>query len=245
MLNMTRCAALVLAAVVGLCATAETALAQATPIDRSGSREARKRQQEAQVEFNRRNTTVKALTARIRADFEQRDAWIKAQADLKAAQAAHEAARRPVLARLAAKPEFKKAMEAKQKAEAERDALRNSRSSDKLYEAAQKAIDANFALIKMENDALAADPKVQQTKQVLDAAEATVAALNEQLEQEMHSNAEWVEAKKYAEEAQLMVAQATKELQEASRREAEQARAQAEQARQSRRSSSGRGGRGY
>ena len=215
----------------------------ATPIDRSASRAARQKQSEAQVEFNRRNVAVKAITARIRADFEQRDEWVKAQADLKKAQADHEAARKPVLAALEAKPAYKEAMAAKQKAEAEREALKNSRTTDKLYEAAQKAFDANLAVTKMENDALAADPKVQHTKARLATAQEVVSALTKQLEQELESNAEWVEAKKYSEEAQLLVAQATKELQEATKREAEQARSQAESARQSRRSSRSSGGR--
>lgn len=240
MMQSMRYAALVLAAVVAM---ADVASAQTTPIDRTASREARQRQQEAQVEFNRRNAAVKAITARIKTAFEQREAWINAQAELKAARAALEAARQPVLARLAAKPEYKKALEAREKAEAERDALKNSRSSEKLYEAAGRAIDANFVVVKMENDALAADPKVQQAQKQLDAAEAMVSALNQQLEQELESNLQWVEAKRFAEEAQLMVAQATKEFQEATKSEAEQIRSQRESRRQSGRSS--RGSRSY
>lgn len=232
MLRTLSCAAVLVAIVAS-----DLARAQTTPIDRTASREARKKQSEAQLEFNRRNATVKAITARIRADFERRDEWVKAQADLKQAQANYEAARKPVLAAMEAKPAYKEALAAKQKADAERDALRNTRATDKLYQAAQKALDANIALTKMESDALAADPKVQQTKTQLAAAQAAVSELTKQLEQEMESNAEWVEAKKYAEEAQLMIAQASKELQEATKREAEQARSQAESARQSRRSS--------
>jgi hypothetical protein len=239
MLRAMSYAVVSLAVVVGL---ADVAAAQTTPIDRTASRQARERQRDAQLEFNRRNATVRAITARMKADFEQRNEWIKAQADLKAAQAAHEAARKPVLAALAKKPEYRKALEAKQKAEAERDALAttNSRSSDKLYEAAGKAIDANFIVVKMENDALAADPNVQQTLKQLNAAQDAVAALNKQFEQELETSLEWVEAKKLAEESQLVVAEATKALQDATKQEAEQMRQQRESARQSRRGSSGR-----
>ena len=242
MLRAMSGAALILVVVMGM--AADAAWGQAAPIDRSGSRNAREKQKDAQVEFNRRNATVKAITARIRADFEQRDEWIKGQADLKAAQAAYEGARKPVLAALAAKPEYKKAAEARDKAEAEREALKNSRAQDRLYEAAQKALDANLLVVKMENDALAADPKVQQTKQQLASAQAVVSGLNKQLEQELETNAEWVEAKKAAEEQQLLVAQATQELQQATKAEADQARAQAESQRQQRRSSSRSGGGG-
>lgn len=246
MLRALRGAALALTAVLALTTAAADALAQVgTTIDRTASREARKRQQEAQIEFTRRNATVKAIEARIRSAFEQRDEWIKARADLKAAQAALEAAKKPVMAKLAAKPEYRKAVEAQQKAEAERDALRNSRATDKLYAAAQKAIDANFAVVQMENAALAADPKVQEAQKRLDAAEALAAALNQQLQQELETNAEWVEAKKFAEEQQLLLAQATKDTQEATKREAEQIRAQQEAARQQRRSSSSSRGRNY
>lgn len=241
MLRAMSGAALALTMVVGM--AADVARGQAvTPIDRSGSRMAREKQKDAQIEFNRLNATVKAITARIRADFEQRDEWIKGQADLKAAQAAYEAARKPVLAALAAKPEYKKALAAREKAEAEREAAKDSRSTEKLYEAAGKAIDANLVVVKMENDALAADPKVQQAEKNLDAAQAVVAGLKKQLEQELETNVEWVEAKKLAEEQQLLVAQATQELQEATKREAEAARAQAESQRQQRRSSSRSGG---
>lgn len=245
MLRAMRGAALVLTAVLTL--AADVALAQtAPPIDRTASREARKRQQDAQIEFNRRNATVKAIESRIRSAFEQRDEWIKGQADLKAAQAALEAAKKPVLAKLTAKPEYKKAIEAREKADAERESLRNSRATDKLYAAAQKAIDANFAVVQLENEALAADPNVQQAQKQLSAAESLVSALNQQLQQELETNAEWVEAKKLAEEQQLLLAQATKDMQDATKREADQIRSQQESARQQRRSSSSsRGGRSY
>ena len=100
--------------------------------------------------------------------------------------------------------------------------------------------------MQLENEALAADPNVQQAQKQLSAAESLVSALNQQLQQELETNAEWVEAKKLAEEQQLLLAQATKDMQDATKREADQIRSQQESARQQRRSSaSSRGGRSY
>ncbi len=220
--------------------------AEGQAVDRSGSRMAREKQREAQVEFNRRNSTLHGIQARLKAEFESRDEWVRAQADLKKAQADYEAAKKPVMDALAKKPDYQKAAQAKQKAEAERDALKDARNAaDKLYDAATRVMDANLIITKLENDALAADPKVQAAKKQLAEAQAAVTALNKQFQDEIQGNAEWAEARKLTDDAQIILAQATKEVTEATKREAEQIRSQQESQRNQRRSSRSSSGRGY
>jgi hypothetical protein len=206
------------------------------PVDRSGSTEAKKKITAAQSEVTKAQQALADVVAKLRSDFEAGQDWQTAAAAQKQAQADYDAARKPVIEAAKKKPNYQSAE--KEKAEAEK-ALADLRTRNVIGEPILKAVnrqaDATNEMMKVENEALNADPKVVETRKKLAEANAAVVALKKQFDTSLASDTGWQEAKKGVDMAQEQVASANKDLKEALAREKDADKARQEQIRQSRR----------
>ena len=182
----------------------------------TGAQDARKRLTDAQKELTKAQAALTAATAKVKAEFQKSDDWTKAQGEVKQAQQDLEAARKAVSESLKAKPEYQKALAEKKKADDEKEALRaEGASTEKIMDAATRALAANAAVVKLETDAVAADPKAAEAKKRLADATAIFTALQKQLELSLKTNPDLEQPRKDVETATERVKQAAKDLAEA------------------------------
>ena len=206
------------------------------PVDRSGSTEAKKKITAAEAEVKRAQQALADVVAKLRSDFEAGQDWQTAAAAQKQAQADYEAAKKPVVEAVKKKPAFASAEREKAEAEKELADLRAKNTiGEPILKAVNKQADATAAMMKLENDALNADPKVAETRKKLADANMALAALKKQFDGSLAADTNWQEAKKGVDTAQEQVVGGQKELKEALAREKEADKARSEQIRQSRR----------
>jgi hypothetical protein len=206
------------------------------PVDRTGSIEARKKVQAAQADVTKAQASLNEVVGKLRTDFEAGKDWQDAQAAQKQAQAEFDAARKPVIETV--KKNFKYQSAEKEKAEAEKqlaDLRARNVVGDAILKAVNKQADATSDMMKMENEALNADPKVVEARRKLAEATAAVIALKKQFDSSLSTDAGWQENKKAVDMAQEQVATANKELKDALAREKDADKARQDQIRQSRR----------
>jgi len=206
------------------------------PVDRTGSTEAKKKITAAQADVTTAQKALAEVVAKLRADFEAGQDWQTASAAQKQAQADYDAARKPVIEAAKKKSNYQSAE--KEKAEAEK-SLADLRTRNVIGEPILKAVnrqaDATNEMMKLENEALNADPKVVETRKALAEANAAVVALKKQFDTSLAADTGWQEAKKGVDTAQEQVATANKELKEALAREKDADKARQEQIKQTRR----------
>ena len=205
------------------------------PVDRSGSTEAKKKITAGEAELKRAQQALAEVVTKLRTDFEAGQDWQNAAAAQKQAQADYEAARKPVADSVKKKPAFANAE--KEKAEAEKE-LTDLRAKNVIGEPILKAVnrqsDAANLMMKLENEALNADPKVVEARKKLADANTALAALKKQFDGSLAGDMGWQEAKKGVDMAQEQVVLAQKELKDALAREKEADKARSEQIRQTR-----------
>ena len=205
------------------------------PVDRSGSTEAKKKITAGEAEMKRAQQALADVVAKLRTDFEAGQDWQTAAAAQKQAQAEYEAARKPVVDATKKKPQFLNAEKEKAEAEKELNELRAKNViGEPILKAVNKQSDAANLMMKLENDALNADPKVVDTRKKLADANTALAALKKQFDGSLAGDTNWQEAKKGVDMAQEQVVLAQKELKEAIAREKEADKARQEQIRASR-----------
>ena len=206
------------------------------PVDRTRSQEAKKKVTAAEADVKKAQQSVAEVVAKLRADFEAGQDWQNATAAQKQAQADYEAARKPVVEAVKKKPAYQNAERAKAEAEKE---LADLRARNVIGEAILKAVnkqaDATSEMMKVENEALNAEPKVVDARKKLAEANTAVAALRKQFDGSLASDTGWQEAKKGVDTAQEQVALASKELKDALQQEKDADKARQEQIRQTRR----------
>jgi hypothetical protein len=206
------------------------------PVDRTGSTEAKKKVQTAETEVNRAKAALADVVAKLRMDFEAGQDWQNAQTAQKQAQADYDAARKPVVEAVKKKPNYQNAEREKAAAEKE---LADLRAKNVIGEAILKAVnrqaDATTEMMKLENEAMNAEPKVVEARKKLAEANAAVVMLKKQFDSSLSADTSWQEAKKGMDMAQEQVATAQKELKEALAREKDADKARQEQIRQTRR----------
>jgi chromosome segregation ATPase len=213
--------------------------------------ESRRQIKDAEAEVTRIRNDMNKIKQRVSAKFEGKEEWETAQKNLKAAQAAYDAATKKATAALQASPEYKAAKAKRLKAEqtiaaaGAKDAKANPKDLDK---AQQDQLDAGLALRKLESDALQGDAKVAETKEKLAEAKKAWEALQDELKEALQQDETYVAAEQELEVAQANVQQvrASAAQQAASDRQAR--RAQMESSRQQRPGSRGGrsgGGGGY
>jgi hypothetical protein len=205
------------------------------PVDRSGSTEAKKKITAAEAELKRAQQALADVVAKLRSDFEGGQDWQTAATAQKQAQADYEAARKPVVEAVKKKPAYQSAEREKADAEKELNELRAKNTiGEPILKAVNKQSDAANLMLKLENEALSADPKVAEARKKLADANTALAALKKQFDGSLAADTNWQEAKKGVDTAQEQVVGGQKELKEALAREKDADKARQEQIRQTR-----------
>ena len=209
--------------------------------------QSRKAIKEAELEVTRIRSDMNKIKARVAQKFEGKEEWETAQKNLKAAESAHEQARKRALAKLYASPEYKAAKDKLLKAEQSIASIGAKDGSSKdMDKAQQDRLDAGLAVRKMETEALRADPKIAETEDQEDEAKKTWEALQDELKEALELDADYVAAQQQLETAQAQVDTMRAQLAQQAASERQQRRQQQESMRNSGRSGrSGRGGAGY
>jgi hypothetical protein len=206
------------------------------PVDRTGSTEAKKKVTANEAEVKKAQATLAEVVAKLRSDFEAGQDWQNAQTAQKEAQAEFDVARKPVVEAVKKKPNYQSAERARTEAEKE---LADLRAKNVIGEAILKAVnkqaDASTEMMKIENEALNAEPKVVDARKKVAEANAAVAALKKQFDTSLAADTGWQEAKKGVDTAQEQVVLANKELKDALAREKDADKARQEQIRAARR----------
>jgi hypothetical protein len=206
------------------------------PVDRTASTEAKKKVQTAESEVNRAKTALAEVVAKLRMEFEAGQDWQNAQMAQKQAQAEYEASRKPVVEAVKKKLNYQNAERDKAAAEKELADLRaRNVIGEPILKAVNKQADATAEMMKLENEALNAEPKVVEARKKLAEANAAVAMLKKQFDTSLAADTNWQEAKKGVDTAQEQVVAANKDLKEALAREKDADKARQEQIRQTRR----------
>src|SRR5687768_15331227 len=209
--------------------------------------QSRKAIKEAELEVTKIRSEMTKMKARVAQKFEGKEEWETAQKNLKAAEAAHEQARKRALAKLYASPEYKAAKDKLLKAEQLIASIGAKDGSSKdMDKAQQDRLDAGLAVRKMETEALRADPKIAETKDQEDEAKKTWEALQDELKEALELDADYVAAQQQLETAQAQVDTMKAQLAQQAASERQMRRQQQESMRNSGRSGrGGRGGAGY
>lgn len=131
----------------------------------------------AQGEVDRAQALMQAAATRIRAAWKANPELLAAEKDLAAKQAAFDAAKAPVVAKLQQDPSYAQMKEAAAKAEREvavargdRPATQPAAPSADVVDAAKDKLEVKSALSNLEDKAVAADPEASKAKADLDAA---------------------------------------------------------------------------
>ena len=207
--------------------------------------EARRQIQEAEKEVVRIRQDMQKIKARISSRYEGKEEWEESAKAVKAAESAHEVARKRAMAKLIASPDYKAAKAAQAKADAEVQKLtaQGAKADATALGAAQQArIDAALVVRKLETDTMENDPQVLAAKQKLAEAKKSREALDDELEQALGQDPDYQTAQQELEAAQANVAQMKAGLQQQVAAERQQRRAAQQAERQSRQGQRGAGG---
>jgi hypothetical protein len=213
--------ALVLA-VVALSLLSLASLSRAAEDRNTASSAVRKQVTEATADLTKAQATLAVKKAELRMDAEKTDEWAKALEAQKKAKEDMDAAAKPVLEALAAKADYQKLLADKKTAETRKETLRlNGAGPDKLYDAAMKVVTAQTAIKKLEDEALAADPKFTEAKKRYTEATAALAALQKKFDDGLKTNPEYKTALDAVAAAQEKVTTARKAATDAAKTDAE------------------------
>ena len=211
--------------------------------------EARKQIQLAEKDMVRIRQDMQKIKARIQSRYEGKEEWEEAQKNTKAADAAHEAARKKAMAKLIASPDYKAAKEKLAKADEKVKGLTDQgpKADPKALAAAQQErIDASLAVRKLESEALDNDPKVLETKQKVTEAKKASEALDDEVKQALEQDPDYQAAQQELATAEENVKQMKLQLAQQAQADREAKRAASAAQRQSRsRQGGGYGGGGY
>lgn len=147
----------------------------------------------------------------LRQDFEKDPEWQEAQKAQEQAQAEHDAARQAALEKVYEMPEYKTALDKKFAAES---ALHNLTASgsevepEQLQAASNALMEATGAVRKLEDDALAADPAVAESKQKLADANAALNELRKKFKESLELNADYLDQSDRVEDLKFKLAEA-------------------------------------
>jgi chromosome segregation ATPase len=127
-----------------------------------------------------------------------------AQAALRQAQSDYDAATAPILEEVRSTPQYEAALDAKKSAAQHVEDLQNESppDQDQITQAARAVLDKGQVLTKMQNAALASDPKITSLKANLDAANQKLLKLRYDLDESIKTNPQVMAARKELEEAQ-------------------------------------------
>ena len=144
---------------------------------------------------------LEAVEKRLRGEFEKGDEYVKADGDLKQAQAEYDAAVKAAVDKVKEKPEYAAAVEALKKVEDEQLSYRLNPGAAVDPALATRLMDAKMAVHKLEMDAGDSDPAAKEAKGKVIAARGVVNGLRGKFEASMRQNADWQAAKKALDDA--------------------------------------------
>jgi len=182
------------------------------------------------------------IRAKLRAQLLAKPEWASINAEVAKAKAAYDAAVKPAMARLRARPEYKALLKKRDDAQAIRDKANTdptSVSNDELNKALRDYQEASIAMIKMEKEALETDPKVTDAKAKYDDAKAKLAQLDSQVNDTIKSDPEYLALEQQITQAKDQLVGAQQQLAQARQQELDQREQEAKQRQQSQRSGTG------
>jgi chromosome segregation ATPase len=209
--------------------------------------EQRKQIKDAEADVAKIRGEMNKIKAKLAVKFEGKEDWETAKTNLKKAENEYEASRKKAMAKLYASPDYKAAKDKQLKAEqaiTANQAGAAKADARALERAQQDRLDAGLALRKLETDALAADPKIAESKEKLAEAKNGWDALQDELKEALEQDPDYVAAKTEMEQAQAQVDQMKASLAQQAAAERESRRQQLEAQRQSRQPTRSGGG-GY
>ncbi|MFI5382509.1 MAG: hypothetical protein ACHRHE_24730, partial [Tepidisphaerales bacterium] len=167
----------------------------------------------ARADVSKAQGVANQAAAKVREGFESGAEWQAASAAQKQAQADVDAARKRVIDAVHDSAAYKQAQVTKKTADAELAQLKaDNVGTDDLTQGATKAMNAGAALSKMEAEALAGDAKFIEAKKRLLDANAKLAVLGKQVDELVKADPAWQSARKEVDAAEVVKAQADKEL---------------------------------
>ena len=195
-----------------LCLTATPLPAQVYR-DRNTSNETRDEDDRAnalmRAQQNAARSQMEAARLKVVKTFEASPEWIDAQKRVKEAQDAYDAAAKPILDGLKAKPEYQQAVQRESDAKASVAAHQQNPATatpERLTTPATQALQAASEVTKMEDAALAADPTVAEHKAKVTEATAASNALIQKRDAAVLADPEWQAAKKQFDSAAVNAA---------------------------------------
>lgn len=195
---------------------------------------ARKQIADAQAELTKAQQALLAKKAELRAEAEKTDEWAAALEAQKKAKDELDAAGKPVIEALATKSDYQKLLAEKKAAEERKETLRLANAGpDKVFDATSKVVSVQLAIKKLEEEALAADPKVAEAKKKHTEATAAVTAIQRKFEESLKENADYKAAQDAVTAAQDKVKTARQTAADATRQERESRRSSRESSRDS------------
>lgn len=211
-----------------LLAGAWAGVARAGSSDDPAVRDARKRLGEAESQVHKAKLAMSAATAKIRKEIEGTPQWKQAAAAAREAQSAVTSAAKAVRERVAKEPAYKSAVAVRDQRRAERDALRADPKTpqEKVIEAAVAVLNAESAVRRIEQEAMAKDPAAVEAKRQMNETNAKLAELRKAFDDKAAQDPDYQSAKQQLETASTQFADARKQLSEA---QSQQAAAQDQQ----------------
>jgi hypothetical protein len=167
----------------------------------------------AQLALNSVNKSLKDIQDKLQAAFEAKPEWVKSVKDVGSAKDALGALTKTAKDKLASSPGYVLAKSHSDNAEAQLAAARDSGNSSAIATWATAKLDAAAKVTKMENDALAKDPKIQSAQESLKTAKATLDALHAQFMASLSDNTDWAAAKAKADDAKTQFTTANIQMQ--------------------------------
>jgi len=209
------------------------------------SQQQRTQIQQLQTQLTDQQAELKRITDDLEKEFQKKPEWQEADAALTKAQADHEAAKSAVLTKVYETPAYKAALEKKFDAEAQLDSLTGTDATpEQIQEASNAVMESSAEVRKMEDDALAADPAVQETTKTVADATAAVNALKKEFKESLELNERYLTQYDQVEDTKFKLVDAKQRMADANRKQ-NQSKAKQNQAKRpkpSKRPSGGGGG---
>jgi DNA polymerase II large subunit len=147
-----------------------------------------------QTEIQKANAQLVAVTAKLRAKFEETQDYKDAAAEQQTAHTDYNAAQKSVQESLASNPQYAAALEARKQAEDKLAAAR-SESPETVPQLATEAMKARVAVKDIEKNLGGKDESLVKSKAQMDAADEKVAKLHASFEASMKTDPDYVAAK--------------------------------------------------
>jgi hypothetical protein len=196
---------------------------QQQPVDTGPVKQAQSDLAAARDDQKKAEQALAVVVRRLQTDFESSGLMKTALDDLKAAQTQYQAASKVVLDKLATNADYKKAMDAKNAADAKVVKLQTEGAApDDVTAASKDSLEKSSAVTKLQTEAITADAPANEAKSKLTAAGQHAAELRKQFTESLKDNTEWAAAKKAVDDAKDKVKTSESALADAQRNLAQQ-----------------------